>query len=162
VVGKAIPVEEVRVLDINAEHLGVRTIGLMERAGAAVAAFVSENNPPDVRIAVVCGKGNNGGDGFVAARYLARRLKVCVFLVEHPDSIQSDLSRTNLDLVRDIVKPAEAMDAKQFDVIVDAMLGVGLTGRPREPYASMIKAINSSRRQVVSVDVPRDGHRTSK
>jgi NAD(P)H-hydrate epimerase len=154
VVGRAIPVEEVRVLDINAEHLGVRTIGLMERAGAAVAAFVSENNPPDVRIAVVCGKGNNGGDGFVAARYLARRLKVCVFLVEHPDRIQSDLSRTNLDLVRDIVKPAEAMDAKQFDVIVDAMLGIGLTGRPREPYASMIKAINSSRRQVVSVDVP--------
>ena len=153
-VGKAIPVEEVRVLDINAEHLGVRMLGLMERAGAAVAAFILDNYPPEARVAVISGKGNNGGDGFVAARYLARRTKVGVFLMEHPDRIQSDISRTNLDMVMNIVKPADAIDMKQFDVIVDAMLGVGLTGRPREPYASMIKAINSSRRPVVSVDVP--------
>ncbi len=153
-VGKAIPAEEVRVLDINAEHLGVRTISLMERAGAAVASFVSENSPPDARIAVVCGKGNNGGDGFVAARYLSRRHTVGVFLMEPVESTQSDISRTNLDMVMEIARPAEAMDLKQFEVVVDAMLGIGLAGRPREPYASMIKAVNSSRKQVVSVDVP--------
>lgn len=150
----SIPPEEVRVLDINSSYLGVRTVQLMERAGEAVAKYVIDNYPPGSRVAVVCGKGNNGGDGFVAARHLSDAMQAHVFLVEPGKDFSSDITRANLHMVSGDVRRAEAVDVRQYDVIVDAMLGVGLKGRPREPYAGMIKVLNRSRRPVVSVDVP--------
>jgi len=154
VVHEAIPPEEVKVLDINAAHLGLRTVTLMENAGRAVARNIVKAYPEGVRVAVVCGKGNNGGDGFVAARYLAERTSVGVFLAEPADEIESSLARANLQLVEKLARPAEHMAPRDFDVVIDAMLGIGLKGRPREPYAGLIKRLNASRRPVVSVDVP--------
>ncbi len=148
----AIPPEEVKVLDINSSYLGVRTIALMERAGQAVANYVLSVAKPDSRIAVVCGKGNNGGDGFVAARYISRNLHTEVLLAEK--DISSDIAKYNLDAVKELVRPLQSFDPKQLDVVVDAMLGVGLEGRPREPYHSLIKLLNGSRKMIVSVDVP--------
>lgn len=150
----AIPPEEVKVLDINAAYHGVRTITLMERAGEAVAKFVAENYTPGSRVAVLCGRGNNGGDGFVAARHLLRGMRPDVFLVEPEDEVATDLARANLHLVRGVSRPAKYMDARQYDVFIDAMLGVGLRGRPREPYAGIIRAMNRVKRPKVSVDVP--------
>ncbi len=147
----AIPSEEVKVLDINASYLGVRTVNLMERAGQAVANYVIGMAKPDHRVAIVCGKGNNGGDGLVAARYISKSLHVEIFLVEE---ITSDIARYNLEAVRDLVRPLQLFSPKMFDVIVDAMLGVGLEGKPREPYHSLIKTLNGSRRILVSIDVP--------
>lgn len=149
-----IPAEEVKVLDINSSYLGVRTITLMENAGMAVARHVASNFRPGSRVAVVCGKGNNGGDGFVAARHLAETMAVDVVLAEPESEITSTIARGNLERVRNLVKPAAAFDPRQYDVIVDALLGVGLEGRPREPYAGLIRKLNESRRRVVSVDVP--------
>jgi hydroxyethylthiazole kinase-like uncharacterized protein yjeF len=154
VVREAIPPEEVKVLDVNAAHLGLRTVTLMENAGRAVARNIVKVYPEGVRVAVVCGKGNNGGDGFVAARYLAERTSVGVFLAEPADQIESSLARANLQLVERLARPAEHMAPGDFDVVIDALLGVGLKGRPREPYAGLIKRLNASRRPVVSVDVP--------
>jgi len=148
----AIPSEEVKVLDVNASYLGVRTITLMEHAGQAVANYVLGLAKPEARVAVVCGKGNNGGDGFVAARYISRSLHAEVFLVEQ--EISSDIARYNLEAVKELVRPIHFLDPKQFDIVLDAMLGVGLIGRPREPYQSLIKTLNASRKMVVSVDVP--------
>ena len=150
----SIPPEEVRVLDINSSYLGVRTVHLMERAGEAVAKYVTDNYRPGSRVAVVCGKGNNGGDGFVAARHLSDAMQAHVFLVESEKEVTSDIARANLHMVPGEIRRAEAIDAKQYDVLVDAMLGVGLKGRPREPYAGIIKVLNGSRRPVISVDVP--------
>ena len=150
----AIPPEEVKVLDINAAYHGVRTITLMERAGEAVARFVLENYPPGSRVAVLCGKGNNGGDGFVAARHLLRGMRPDVFLLEPEEEVSTDLARANLHLVRGVSRPAGYMDARQYDVFIDAMLGVGLKGRPKEPYAGMIRAMNRVKKPKVSVDVP--------
>jgi len=154
VVGNAIPPEEVKVLDVNASYLGVRTITLMEHAGEAVARHILAEHDPGTSVAVVCGRGNNGGDGFVAARYLSKDMKVSVHLVEPEVEVNSDISKVNLHMVRELTRSWEAIDLRQYDLIVDAMLGVGMTGRPREPYADMIKLINASRRPVVSVDVP--------
>ena len=142
------------VLDINSSYLGVRTITLMENAGKAVADHVLTMTKPDDQIAVVCGKGNNGGDGFVAARHLSSSRKTDLYLVEPEQEITSDIARVNLDRAREHLKPLEHFDPKQYDVLVDALLGVGLRGRPRDPYAKYIRTVNESKRTVVSVDVP--------
>lgn len=141
-------------MDVNASYLGVRTITLMERAGQAVANQVLEISKPEGRVAVLCGRGNNGGDGFVCARYLAGKVHTEVFLVEPGQEITSDIARSNLARVGDLVKPLTQFDPKRFDVVVDAMLGIGLRGKPREPYSRFIKLVNESRRTVVAVDVP--------
>jgi len=151
----AIPPEEVKVLDINSSYLGVRTITLMENAGAAVAKHVLGSLRGGGRVAIVCGKGNNGGDGFVAARYIATAsTQVDLFLVEPESDVSSDISRANLERARECLKPIGQFEPRGYDVIVDAMLGVGLQGRPRDPYAKYIRIINQSKRTVVSVDVP--------
>ena len=146
--------EEVKVLDINASFLGVRTIVLMEKAGAAVAKNVLSMTKPGSRIAVVCGKGNNGGDGFAAARYLAMERTVDVYLVEPREEIESELSRVNFERIRDRIRPLEIFNPKGYDLIVDAMLGVGIRGTPGANYARLIKMLNESGRTIVSVDVP--------
>ncbi len=151
----AIPQEEVKVLDINSSYLGVRTITLMENAGAAVAKHVLGTLRPGGRVAVVCGKGNNGGDGIVASRHIAAAsVQIDLFLVEPENDILSDISRANLIRAKECLRPIGQFEPRGYDVIVDAMLGVGLQGRPREPYARYIKLINQSKRTVVSVDVP--------
>ena len=152
---QAIPPEEVKVLDQNASFLGVRTITLMENAGAAVAQVIVGLSKPESRVVVVCGRGNNGGDGFVTARHLSTKgLHADVVLAEPPHTISSDIARVNLDRVRDKLREPTLFDPKQYDFIVDAMLGIGLQGRPREPYSRFIKMLNASRRRIVSVDVP--------
>ena len=151
---EAIPPEEVKVLDINSRHLGVRTLTLMENAGAAVARHVGDKYPPGTRVAVLCGKGNNGGDGFVAARHMAASMPVEVFLVEPDAPIATSIAAVNLERIQTMVRRIESFDTKLHDLVVDAMLGVGLKGKPREPYAGVIKRINRSRKPVVSVDVP--------
>src|SRR5471032_1080685 len=100
---------------------------LMERAGIAVAEVVLERFPG--RVAVVCGAGNNGGDGRVCARVLeegGREVRI-------------------VDGVGDLGEPG---------VIVDALLGIGLRDTPREDAARMIELINASGRPVVAIDVP--------
>ena len=152
---QAIPPEEVKVLDQNASFLGVRTITLMENAGAAVARAIEDMSKPSSRIAVVCGKGNNGGDGFVAARYLSNKsFHTDVVVVEPLQRISSDIARVNMDRIREKLREPSLFDPKQYDIIVDAMLGIGIQGRPNEPYSKFIKMLNSSGRSIVSVDVP--------
>ncbi|MCJ7562243.1 MAG: NAD(P)H-hydrate dehydratase [Thermoplasmata archaeon] len=150
----AIPPEEVKVLDINAAYHGVRTITLMERAGEAVARYIIENYPTNSRIAIICGKGNNGGDGFVASRHLLKSMRPDVFLVESEQEITTDLARSNLHLVRGVARPIKFMDIRQYDIIIDSMLGVGIKGRPREPYASIIRSLNRTKKPRIAVDVP--------
>ena len=151
---QAIPSEEVRVLDVNSSYLGVRTLALMEHAGEAVASHVQANFKPGARVAVVCGKGNNGGDGFVAARHLSSTMAVDVFLAEPESEVSGEVARMNLDRVKDRIKPLEQFDPKAYAVIVDALLGIGLQGRPRDMFAKLIRKINESKRPVVAVDVP--------
>ncbi|MBU0686192.1 MAG: NAD(P)H-hydrate dehydratase [Thermoplasmatota archaeon] len=150
----AIPPEEVKVLDTNASYLGVRTINLMENAGAAVAKYVLSISKPASKLAVICGKGNNGGDGFVAARHLAKQVQTDLFLIEPEQDIASDIARMNLESARESLRPLPHLDTRKYDIIVDAMLGIGLQGSPRIPYPRYIKLLNDSRKTIVSIDVP--------
>lgn len=146
---------ESKVLDINSEALGVRTSELMERAGKAVADAVLAHTEGDVL--VVCGGGNNGGDGAVAARHLAEHRSVTVGLAVPMNDARSALLADNLRKLPKSVRLLECAEpgiAPKASVLVDALLGTGLRAEPREPYASWIRAINISDARIISVDVP--------
>jgi hydroxyethylthiazole kinase-like uncharacterized protein yjeF len=133
---------------------GIPGVELMERAGAGLADLVAELAPGG-RIVAVCGRGNNGGDGFVAARLLRERGRdVDVLLLGEVEGLQGD-ARVNAQRLPG--PPAEPFAASALDgatAIVDAILGTGFSGEPREPAAGAITAINSAGAYVVACDVP--------
>ncbi len=159
---------ETRRLDVNARYAGLATSVLMENAGRGAADLIAARYGDAVRVAVVCGLGNNGGDGFVVARHLADRAAVTMFLLGSPKDITTAEARANWDVldrtgvaivqVRDSADLA-GVDFGAFDVIVDAMLGTGVRGAPREPYRSAIARVNASPARRVALDVP-SGHGT--
>jgi len=155
VVRKPLQLEEVRILDTNSTYLGVPTLRLMENAGTAVAQNLNKEFKKASRIAVLCGRGNNGGDGFVAARLLSSSgATVGVFMAEPEGQITTEIARLNFQKVRSLARPLSEFKPADWEIVVDALLGVGITGKVREPYASAIKKINQSRKPVVSIDVP--------
>jgi NAD(P)H-hydrate epimerase len=88
--------KEIHVLDRNAEFYGVPAKQLMENAGKGVADFIIKELKPKAKdILILCGLGNNGGDGLVASRYLSQKLKVTVFIVGKPEKIRTKISKTN-------------------------------------------------------------------
>jgi hydroxyethylthiazole kinase-like uncharacterized protein yjeF len=165
--------ETMRAIDRWAiEEQGVASLDLMERAGAGVARAL-ERLSPDGPVSVVCGKGNNGGDGLVAARLLRDAGRpVTVVCVAPPSELTGD-ARASLERlpgeppVRLSGEPwtaqAEDTDApgsaapELFDApatVVDALLGTGFQGEPRGAVGEAIAAINAGGARVVSVDVP--------
>jgi ADP-dependent NAD(P)H-hydrate dehydratase / NAD(P)H-hydrate epimerase len=144
-----------RTLDLNAAWWGVPVEELMENAGRAVASHCRGF----LDVAVVCGRGNNGGDGFVAARHLLESgVKVRVFALE---GARTRLNRLNLDRLPAenvaIIRAAQEMNLEGFDLIVDALVGVGFRGKAAEPLPGIIAKINRSTAQKLSVDVPSAG-----
>jgi NAD(P)H-hydrate epimerase len=126
----------------------------MENAGKAIFEELTKiQGLYKKKIAVYCGKGNNGGDGFVCARYLHKAgYNVEIFITGDPRTPQA---RENLRLLKEItsVSPFEK-SSFDSDIIVDALLGTGIKGAVREPVRSIIKKINASDAFKVSVDVP--------
>src|SRR5436305_2305642 len=130
---------------------------LMERAGTGLAELVAERVPAG-RVAVVCGKGNNGGDGLVAARVLrSRGREVDVLLLGQADELRGD-ARTNLERLAGAAPASfDAAALSGASAVVDAILGTGFSGEPREPAAGAIEAINAAAESggvVVACDVP--------
>ena len=150
---------EMAVVDENAAALGVPRKQLMESSGNAVARAVREAADPDASVALVCGRGNNGGDAFVAARFLSG-YDVTVHLLGRPETIATDIARENWEALRSAgidarrVGDSRALDLGDPDVIVDAMLGTGVAGALREPEATAARTINAAEAAVVAVDVP--------
>ena len=146
-------------VDANAAALGVPQKQLMESSGNAVAREVREAADPGARVAVVAGRGNNGGDAFVAVRFLDR-YDTSVHLLGRGETIATDIARENWDALRrgeyDIETVGDSRDFElpDCDVVVDAMLGTGVTGALREPEATAAERINESDATVVAVDVP--------
>jgi hydroxyethylthiazole kinase-like uncharacterized protein yjeF len=135
---------------------GIPGLELMERAGAGVTRTV-EQLAPDGRVAVVCGKGNNGGDGFVAARMLRDSGRdVDVVLAADLEAIAGD-ARVNLERLPGD-GPLPLQDGREAiarsSAIVDALLGTGFSGTASGAVADAIALINGSRAPVVGVDVP--------
>jgi NAD(P)H-hydrate epimerase len=149
-----LPFLEVKVLDINSEHLGVPIDALMENAGEAVAEVITNEIGVGKRIAVVCGVGNNAGDGFVAARNLMRNNDVTVLLANPPSEIRTDAAKRAFEKVKHMSSSSVGVTFSKFDVVVDALLGTGTFTEVREPYRTLIHRINDSGSTIVAVDVP--------
>jgi len=150
---------EMRILDRNAQHFGISALDLMEAAGKAVADVArSDFGAVGKRVLVVCGTGNNGGDGLVAARHLAKDCRVTVLLARSPDQFTTKEAQTNFERLRDVQilagldRSEEAI--AQADLIIDALLGIGGEGTLREPFASLVRQINASEKPILGVDVP--------
>jgi NAD(P)H-hydrate epimerase len=145
--------EEMRATDAWAiEEVGIPSLDLMERAGEGLAHVVARHGPRG-RVVVVCGKGNNGGDGLVAARILRQTgREVEVLAVAPTDELRGDAAEQLRRLPGDPPRPFEAGRLQDAGVIVDALLGTGATGPPREP--AVIEGMNAAGAPIVAADVP--------
>ncbi|TQQ83297.1 NAD(P)H-hydrate dehydratase [Halonotius terrestris] len=157
-----ITADRMAAVDANAAALGIPRKQLMESSGNAVARVVRESVDPGDRVVLVCGRGNNGGDAFVAARFLDAYDTETV-LLGHPERIGTEIARENWDAIQHAELPTTVvgdttdiadLDLDDVDLIVDAMLGTGVTGALREPEATAARVINESEATVVAVDVP--------
>jgi NAD(P)H-hydrate epimerase len=153
---------EMRTVDrIAVDEIGLPAAVLMERAGMGAAEHILQFFPSANRIAVVCGSGNNAGDGFVVARHLADAGRdVQVLLVEAESRVRRE-SRTFMNVLTKLDIPVGRVNVtawrEQFDgvdLVVDAMLGTGVTGPPKPSFAAAIRAVMSSGVPIVSLDVP--------
>jgi NAD(P)H-hydrate epimerase len=127
---------------------------LMERAGEGLARVIAARAPAG-RIAVVCGKGNNGGDGLVAARVLRQSGREVEVLAVWPPQWMLDDAAVQLERLPGpgpVAFEAERLD--RAHVIVDALLGTGFAGEPRDPAAGVIEAMNAAKAPVIAADVP--------
>jgi NAD(P)H-hydrate epimerase len=160
-------------IEENGHQMGFLRKFMMENAGAASAKRIKEKysslwfQEDDKRILVFAGLGNNGGDGLVIARHLAGYgANVTVFLLGEPNNIRSEECSWNWNLLEKMKSVKlltggnlEDLNNLKFGVIVDGILGTGISGEIREPHASAIAFINESNRSgatggVVAVDVP--------
>lgn len=147
------------MVDRNAAALGVPRKQLMESSGNAVADEIRTRVDPSEKVLLVAGRGNNGGDALVAARFLDAN-DCRVVLLGRPETISTDIARENWDALQLAEYDVETVtDSREFTLgepalVVDAMLGTGVTGALREPEASVAAAINTADAPVLSVDVP--------
>jgi ADP-dependent NAD(P)H-hydrate dehydratase / NAD(P)H-hydrate epimerase len=168
---KLVSAAEMREIDrVTSERFGVPSLTLMENAGSAVARFVVAEYPNAERIAVICGKGNNGGDGFVAARKLIEAGRaVRVLLLANPDDLRGDAKAMYQELLRRLHPPAiapvivtdehqlnsaEASEIFASDLLLDAVLGTGFRPPVTGLFAQAIAKMNLSPAKAVAVDIP--------
>jgi NAD(P)H-hydrate epimerase len=166
---KIVSAAEMRTIDrLTSERFGVPSLTLMENAGSAVARFIVAEYPQAERIGILCGKGNNGGDGFVTARKLAEMGRAArVLLLADPGELRGDAAAMfeRMRSARAHVAPLVVRDAADLDVadaaeifasdlIVDAILGTGFRPPVSPLYAAAIAKMNASRVPVVAVDIP--------
>lgn len=156
--------EEMRAAEAAAGSRGLDTEKLMENAGKAIAGVIDQRyaSRRGGRILVVCGLGNKGGDGMVAARYLKKEWSVLVILLGGPGLIKTQEALRNWTRIESrVVSIGEAEGLKRHkryferaDIILDAILGTGMRGEVRDPFATAVDMINAAKAVKVSVDIP--------
>jgi len=164
-----ITVKQMMQIEENGHQMGFLRKFMMENAGAGATKILVEKfrDIKSKNVLVFAGLGNNGGDGLVIARHLAGygARRVTVFLLGEPDNIRSEECSWNWNLLEKMksVKSLTGVklehfydnfDELEFDIIVDGILGTGISGEIREPQASAITYINKSNAFKLAVDVP--------
>lgn len=161
---KILTAAEMRQTDkVTSERFSVPSLTLMENAGAAVADLVLSRYPSATRVGVLCGKGNNGGDGFVAARKLwGAGKEVRLLLLAEPSDLRGDAAEmfrklANAPVIARSVDELNTDQARQVfesDVVLDAVLGTGFKPPVSNLYAKAIEAMNAATAPVIAVDIP--------
>ncbi len=152
-----ISVEQMYRIENNGHDMGFLKKFMMENAGAAAVRRLAEKiDVESKKILILAGLGNNGGDGLVMARHLAGYgADVTVMLLGSPDGIKTEESAWNWSILQKMpsVRLVHETDFAA-DVIIDAILGTGISGKIKEPFASAIGRINAARCYKLAVDVP--------
>lgn len=144
--------------------LGISTLVLMENAGRAVVEEAVKILRGKKSVAIFCGRGNNGADGFVAARHLlAFGVKPDVFLAGKINEVKNE-ARINLEILLKLKQKITEVKEEnlhlikkrisKYTLVIDALLGIGLSGEVRGIYRDLIAIINSSGARILSADIP--------
>lgn len=158
-----ITVKQMMQIEENGHQMGFFRKLMMENAGASTARYLIEKyeNLQEKKIMVFAGLGNNGGDSFVVARHLAGfGCKPDVVLLGNPDKIKTEESLSNwkilekMNSINLMVTSDPTSILLNADIIIDGILGTGVSGKIREPHATAIDLINKSKAFKLSVDVP--------
>ncbi|MEW5758458.1 MAG: NAD(P)H-hydrate epimerase [Candidatus Omnitrophota bacterium] len=163
---KVISASQMKKLDATViNRYGLPALILMENAGRSASEEALKMFPKNGRAAVFCGYGNNGGDGFVVVRHLLNKgIKVQVYLVGKNRELSQE-SKLNYQILCKmkqkirLIKEANAFarlkkEIKRYDLIIDAIFGIGLKGRLNEFYQGLFNTINMSKIPVLALDVP--------
>jgi NAD(P)H-hydrate epimerase len=149
---------QVRALDQRAiESLPVSGYTLMKRAGEAALRYLRSRWPMSTRIVIVCGGGNNGGDGYVLARFAqAAGLEVSVIAAAPVAALKGEARQAHADFAASggAVRPLSTALLREGEVIVDAVFGIGLKDTVRSAGADAIRAINGAGRPIFAIDIP--------
>ena len=162
--------DEVRSFDAWAINtMGIPDTVLMENAGRSCAELIMQLliDKPNPKVSILCGTGNNGGDGFVIARHLINNgFNVNTAIFGNPEKIKGD-AKTNLDILKKMNHKIQTIDINQdnlnevvnsftadSDMIIDALFGTGLIGQLRTPHQNLIKIINQLNSPILAVDIP--------
>ncbi len=163
---KTITTEQAKEIDSRAaQELDISTLVMMENAGIRIAGFALAilKKKPNRNIAVFCGKGNNAGDGLVISRQLlCEGVNVDTFLLA-PEYSLSPAARKNLNILKKLTpnirrirteRDLQRINFSFYGLLIDAIFGIGLKGRVGGMFKSVIQRMNSSKRTIVSVDIP--------
>ncbi|OGW14273.1 MAG: hypothetical protein A3G93_05080 [Nitrospinae bacterium RIFCSPLOWO2_12_FULL_45_22] len=161
---KVVTAHQMRQIDQEAiNYYGIPGIILMENAGLQVVREIEKHFSPltTKKVAIMAGRGNNGGDGFVIARHLCNcGSKVKIYLLSAQDKVRGD-ARINLDIIakmgleiKEVLSLDQLDDLGSFDLLVDAIFGTGLTTAAEGLYQEIISAMNTAGKPIISVDIP--------
>ncbi|HJW98083.1 MAG TPA: NAD(P)H-hydrate dehydratase [Candidatus Bathyarchaeia archaeon] len=154
---------EMRALETNSEYFGVSRLLLMENAGHCVACLMGSKFEPGKSVAIFCGLGGNGGDGFVIARHLLLKdFKITIILAGRGWEITDKAALENwkaLQYLKETIPMIEVADSSlvpdvKADIVVDALLGTGAKGELRPPILQLVRKINSMQATKIAVDMP--------
>ncbi len=161
---KGIETIKIKKIDrIATERYGIPALILMENAGREVAREIRKFKHLK-NVLFFCGRGNNGGDGFVAIRHLLDEKRIEVILIGKKEEVKEP-AKTNIQAllrmgvkINEIINEVDLKNIRRkinsFDIIVDALLGTGIKGEVKGVYKSAIELINQCKKKVIAVDIP--------
>ena len=162
---KLITAEEAKSIDIKAREIfGISVLVLMENAGRAIAEEAIKILRNKKSVGIFCGKGNNGGDGFVAARHLLTfGIKPDIYLAGRIAEVENE-ARVNLEILLKLKQKIIEVEEENLDLVknkitkyalvIDALLGVGLKAEVRGIFRDLIGIMNSAKAYLLSIDMP--------
>lgn len=156
---KLFSVNQIRAWDkYTIESGSITSVQLMERAAIACSKWISSHYPADTSFMIVCGKGNNGGDGLAISRILKEKFSdVSTYVIEDGSpSSDFDVNFDRLTKISEIYAIIEKEDLPAFAncVVIDAIFGTGLSKKPAKLYKDLIRHINANAHNVISIDMP--------
>jgi len=165
---KYITSQKMREIDKRAiEEFGIPSIILMENAGyrASCVALDMLSKKKTKKAVCICGKGNNGGDGFVCARHLINKgIDTDIFLMGDPAKLKKD-AKINYNILKKMGETIRPLKTKKdfctlkakftkAQLLIDAIFGIGLSGEIEKPYSTAIRTMNQSKKSILAVDIP--------